>query len=203
MLAGIVGVDILDRTHYILTDKDRTLSCICAPPMDENRVVCYGMTYLPINLRDVVVNPTLTHPFEHVGIEVVVVLSAVCGTASWVVTLVAIDAEGTDAKLHPRLYLANLLAHLLHELVDILTTPIAFVHAASICVVGCVVGNGNARNGVGVEVVVHMDAIHVIAPDDITYDLADEVAILGTTRVEEEQAVVVEEAVGMTRIFVC
>ena len=202
VLVGIQRVGGLHGTEHVLPDIEGTLTCIRAPPADECLVVGSCVTNLPINLRNVVIDPSLLYPFQHVGIEVVIVLRAVGGTSSRVVSLVAIDAERTDAKLYPRLCLANRLTHLFHELIDILTTPISYVHAASIRVIGSIVWNGNARNRVRVEVVIDVDAIDVVAGDDVVYDLADEFAVFGSSRVEENKSVVVEEAVGVARVFV-
>ena len=201
MLVGVVRVGELNGSVHILTNKDRTLTGICAPPTDKRLIISGFVANLPINLRNVVVHPTLTHPFQHIGIEVVIVLEACCGTSFRVGSLIAIDAERRDTELHPRLCPANLYTHLFHELVDVFSAPIVAVHSVPIHIIGSVVGNGNASHRIGIEIVVHMYAIHIISAHNIASHLADIVAILGDSRVEEEQAIVVEETFRMASIL--
>ena len=202
VLVGVVGVCVFDRAVDVLTDVEWTFAGIGTPPADERLVVGKIVAYLPVNLRDIVVHPSLSHPFQHVGIEVIVVLEAVGSAALGVVALVAIDAERRNTELHPGFHLANFLTHLLHEFVDVLPAPVTSVHAAAVCVVGGIVGNGNTGHGIGVEIVVHVNAVHIIAFQDVEHHLADEIAVFGASRIEEEQAVVIEETVGVARVFV-
>ena len=69
-------VNALDSTLDILTNEERTLAAIVIPPLDENLVVRSLGAYVPIHLRNVVVNPPFFDSKDYVGIEVVVVLCA-------------------------------------------------------------------------------------------------------------------------------
>jgi hypothetical protein len=44
------------------------------PPADERGIVCCRMAYLPIELGYAVVYPSIVHPQQHVGVEIIIVL---------------------------------------------------------------------------------------------------------------------------------
>ena len=156
------------------------------------------MADLPVELGHAVVDPSVVHPFEHVGIEFVVVLQSAGRAAVGVRPFVAVDAEGRDAKLHPRFNAVDLLAEGLDEDIDIVAAPVGNGgKLASVAVVGGLVGDGDARHGIGIEVVVDMEAIDVIAADDIADDAEDVVAVLALAGVEDLESVIVEDALGM------
>ena len=78
---------------------------VFVPPFDKRDVIGRRVSDLPIDLGDVIIDPTLLYPIGDIGVEVVVVLQtvgiatrSVCGAF-----LVAVDAEGTDTEAYPRL----------------------------------------------------------------------------------------------------
>ena len=76
MGVGIGGVNSLNGALDVLTDEEWALTAIVVPPIDEHFIVCCLGSQIPIDLGYVVVYPTLFHPIDDVGIEVVVVLCA-------------------------------------------------------------------------------------------------------------------------------
>ena len=78
---------------------------VFVPPFDKRDVIRRRVSDLPIDLGDVIIDPTLLYPIGDIGVEVVVVLQTV-GIATRSVRgafLVAVDAEGTDTEAYPRL----------------------------------------------------------------------------------------------------
>ena len=119
-----------------------------APPADECFIVSSTVAHFPIKLWKVIVHPTLVYPFQHIGIEVVIILQTCGCTSIGISTLVAIYTEGRNAKLHPRLHLTYLLTHLLHKCIHILSAPITTVHTIAILSIRGIIGNGNTGNGI-------------------------------------------------------
>ena len=194
---GVCGVGKLDGALHVLTDIEGTLPSVGIPPAQQGGIVGCLVANLPVELGDVVVDPPLTYPFEDVGIEVVVVLQSVGGAARGVAAHVAIDAERGHAELHPRLDAADGLEHVADEEVDILPAPVADAQSVTILGIGVAIGNGQSLNGIGIEVVVDVDAVDVVALHDVGHHLTDVLAILRHSGVEEPQPIVLEEAVGM------
>ena len=77
--------------------------------MNEFIVISRLVTNLPVDLRNIVIHPTLVYPIKDVGIKVVVVLKSVRLTAGNIsaILLVMENAKGTYAKLHPGLCAVN------------------------------------------------------------------------------------------------
>lgn len=192
---------MLDRTLHRLAYIERTVAGMVAPPANKRLIVGCTVAHLPIELWQIVIHPSLTHPLEHIGIEVIVVLQSVGGTSIRVGALVAIDAKGRNAELHPRFHLAQVVAHLLDKEVDILTSPVATVHSIAIPCIRSVIGNGNTRSGIGIEIVIYVNAIHIITAHNVARHLTDIVAVLGTAGVKEQQTVIIEETVGVTEVL--
>ena len=166
--------------------------------MDELVVVGGTIANLPINLRHAIVHPTFSIPQQHVGIEVVIVLQTISAAAVGVALLVTIDAEGRDANLHPRLGVVNGTIELFDKQVDVIAAPVATVADAVVvgAELGCV-GNLNASHGIGIEVVIDVQSIDVIACHDVADDIADIVAAGLQGRVQQRQTVVLERPFGM------
>ena len=104
----IAGIGIFHRTFHVLADKQRTIGSIAVPPGDERLIVGRPVSYLPVDLRHAIVNPTLVHPKQHISIEVVIVLQASRLASHLRITLlVAINAEWRHTEFHPRLHLLD------------------------------------------------------------------------------------------------
>ena len=124
---GILGVAILHGALHILTNHQRTSTCILVPPVDQGVVISSLVAYLPIDLRYAVVEPAIIDPQEDVGIKVVVVLQTIGIAAYLRIALIAIDAKGRDTHLHPRLGCMDGLIELFDKEVHVITTPVILV----------------------------------------------------------------------------
>ena len=140
MNLGVLGVGKLAGALHVLSDVEGASACMVAPPVDERLVVSGLVAYFPVDLWQVVVHPSFFYPQHHIGIEVVIVLEPVGVASVGVVALVAVDSEGRHAKFHPGLHGQDGFVELLDEdvhvlldqLVHILPTPVAAVHAFAI-----------------------------------------------------------------------
>ena len=167
------------------------------------------MTNLPIDLRNVVINPALFHPMQHIGIEVIVVLQAVGVTTRSIrrALLVAIDTKRTDAKTYPRLGQQNCPTQLTDQRVHVLTTPIAFGRLCislwhTILTETSFIGEGSATRWIGIEIVIHVDRIHVISRDNIFDNPTNKLAALRQSGIEQDLLVIGHEPFGMTVVDV-
>ena len=98
----ILQVGIFGGALHVFADIERTVAGMLVPPSDEGFIVGSGVSYLPVNLWYTVVYPSVVNPKQHVCIEVVIVLQSVGVAAHGRTLLVAVDAEGRYAELHPR-----------------------------------------------------------------------------------------------------
>ncbi|RAO32897.1 hypothetical protein PSN13_03587 [Micromonospora saelicesensis] len=162
------------------------------PPRHEARVVGGRvLADVPVELRHHVVDPLLLDPLAGVGRDDVVRLAAGGVRTERVDGLVAPDAERADAELYPRLGRLDLAVHLLDQQVDVVPPPVGPVGEAPVVGrEGRVVRHLVGAAGVGVEVVVEVDAIDVVPLDGIHHGGLDELADLG------DPGVVVEPAAG-------
>ena len=82
-------------------------------------------------------------------------------------------------------------AKLLDEDVDIVASPVTNRSKAigGICV-ELLIGNDLTGSRVGVEVIIHVDAVYIIAADDVIDDLADIVTVLLQCRIEDILSVI-------------
>ena len=176
---GVLGVGVLHGVRHRLADEERTPLAMLGPPVDELGIVGHGMANLPVDLRDVIVYPAFARPEQDVGIEVVVVLQAARPAAQRVARLVAVDAEGRHAELDPRFQPPYRFMDFADEQVDVATPPVAdVVEAAAIAGEAGRVGKLHAFRGIGIEVIVHVDGVDVVARHDVAHHLADVVAAL-------------------------
>ena len=92
---GIVDVWVFRRAFNILANIQIAFVGIPVPPFDQRRIVGCRMAYLPIQLGHAIIYPSIVHPHQHIGIQVVVVLQSV-GIASHrrSILLVTIDTKG-------------------------------------------------------------------------------------------------------------
>ena len=90
------------------------------------------------------------------------------------------------------------LVELLDEQVHVVASPVAAVlDAVGVLLILGIIGDREASHRIGIEIVVHVDAVDVVAADDVACHLADVVAVLGNAGVENLQAVVLEAALRM------
>ena len=157
------------------------------------------MTDLPIQLRYIVVHPSLVHPEKDIGIEIVVVLQAIGITTIRIVLPIAVDAERRNAELHPRLVLVDGVAELTDEEVHVIAAPVAFVgESPGVATEQLVVGNGLTGSRIRIEVIVDMQPIHIITAHDVAHHMTDEVTALGNGRIQDILVVVFEHPLRMS-----
>ena len=165
------------------------------PPLNQCGVISCLITYFPIQLGHAVVQPTVVYPQQNIGIEVVVVLCAVGIATCGRTLLVAIDAEWRYTNLYPRFHIVDGLVELLDKQVHIIAAPIVLIlETIRVIVEQLIVGNRLALHGIWVEVIVHVDAVYIVATHDVLSYLADIVAILLHTRIQYKQIVVSKTA---------
>ena len=143
------------------------------PVVEEDGVGLGGLGDWPVELGRVVVAPAFFEPLFGVGVELCVLVNSGFdgfGDAG------AVDAEGGDSELDVALLALDFFVELLDEVVDVFATPVVFVH--SFAVLGVAGGVGEVdfllvfvEDWVGVEVVVYVDAVDVVAFDDVDHDV--------------------------------
>ena len=166
--------------------------CFAVPPGHQLFTACSWVFLFPVELRHHVIYPTFLGPLGAVGVKCVVAFQTVGFATASVGFLVAPDAEWADTKLHPRLHLLQGVVKLFDEQVHIVAAPVAFVgptFSLSVFLPRCAVGKFYACHWVRVEVVVHVNGIHIVAVDDVAHHHVDEVATFGQSRVEVNLAV--------------
>ena len=89
------------------------------------------------------------------------------------------------------------------EGIDILASPFATILSAAVAGVRGIIGDGLSGSRIGVEVVVDVEPVDVIARHDVGGHAADEVAVLWHSGVEYQQSVVGETTFGVQDILVC
>ncbi len=97
------------------------------PPFHQCFIVGSRMSYLPVYLRNVIVHPALACPQKYIGIQIIIILQAICGAAQRVAALIAVDTERTYSELHPRLQSADRLMYFLNENIHITAAPVRLI----------------------------------------------------------------------------
>ena len=198
VLELVVRVGVLHGAVDVLTDEERTGCRVFCPPACQRIIVGCAVTYFPINLRNVIVHPSVVHPQQYIGIEVVVILQAVGGASVRIVLLVAVDAERRYTELHPWLAFAYGFMYLLDEDVHVVASPVALVGiSSSVAGKGRIVREVHSRGRIWVEVVVHVEGIHVITGHDVADNLADVLAVFRQTWVEVQLSAIFQEELRM------
>jgi len=131
------------------------------------------MADLPVYLRGHIVDPSLAEPLADVGIQMVVIGDSCFGGRPFrVLVPVAPHPEGTDAEFDPGLDGFNGIAQGLDEDIDIFPAPALLFRSGESPVIqgkGVVIGEG-FLGGIGIEIVIHVDAVDVVTADDIADD---------------------------------
>ena len=155
------------------------------PPFHQCLIIGCRMSYLPVYLRYVIIYPALARPQKHIGIQIIVVLQSVRIAAQRVAALVAIDTERTYSELHPGLQSANRFMYLLNQNIHVAAAPVGLIaEAATIARKARVIRKVLSFDGIRIEIIVHVNGIHIIARHDVGYHLTDMVAAFGQCRVE-------------------
>ena len=167
------------------------------------------MSDLPIDLGDVIIDPTLLYPIGDIGVEVVVVLQTV-GIATRSVRsafLVAVDAEGTDTEAYPRLGEQDGTFQFPDQGIHVLPAPIVPLRLAvsfsqAVFPEAVIIRERHTRRRIGIEIIVHMDRVHVVTADDITHYPADKLTAFRQSRVEKDLFIIGDKPFGMLMIDV-
>ena len=156
-----------------------------SPPLHQCLIVSRLMTDFPVNLRNIIINPAFTRPEQNISIQIVIILQAIGITSQRVTFLITIDSERTDSELYPRLHPPNGFVQFLNQHIHITTSPVRLVSKAS-AITGktCVIGKIDSLNRIRIEIVIHVDSVHIIAGHNIRHDLTDIFTTLGKCRVE-------------------
>ena len=132
-------------------------------------IICCRVSDLPIDLGDVIIDPTLLYPIGDIGVEVVVVLQtvgiatrSVCGAF-----LVAVDAEGTDTEAYPRLGEQDGTFQFPDQGIHVLPAPIVPLRLAvsfsqAVFPEAVIIRERHTRCGIGIEIIVHIDRKSVV-----------------------------------------
>jgi len=156
-----------------------------SPPLHQCLIVGRLMTDFPVNLRNIIINPAFTRPKQNISIQIVIILQAIGITSQRVTFLITIDSERTDSELYPRLHPPNGFVQFLNQHIHITTSPVRLVSKAS-AITGktCVIGKIDSLNRIRIEIVIHVDSVHIIAGHNIRHDFTDIFTTLGKCRVE-------------------
>ena len=85
------------------------------------------------------------------------------------------------------------------ELVDIVAPPVFDGGEATwVCLIVGLVGQGKSVHGIGIEVIVHVNAIHVVVCEDVLDNHAGVGAVFLDGGIEDVESVVFEHTFGMT-----
>ena len=114
------------------------------------------------------------------------------------------DAEGTHAEPHPRLHGVHAVVELFHQQVHVPATPVVAGERASASPVTLVRGGvgevdcaAAVRLGIGIEVVVHVHAVDVVAAHDVEDDPRGAAAHGRVARIQPEERAVLADELGM------
>ena len=156
------------------------------------------MLQFPIELGHHVIHPALGSPLEAVGIKGVITLQAIGFAAVRVTCLITPNAKGADAKTHPGFDFLNGVVHLLNEQVHVMAAPIVLIPTNAVQVIRSRIGELGSLDRIGIEIIVHVQGIDIIAHQDIPDHSINKVAALGQAWVEIEFSVgILEEPLGM------
>ncbi|OAV73558.1 hypothetical protein Barb7_02953 [Bacteroidales bacterium Barb7] len=138
---------------------------------------------------------------QDIGVEVIVVLQTV-GLAARTVRrtlFIAVNAKRTDAEAHPGLCQQNGTLQFTHQQVYILPPPIAspllgISAGDTVTAETCIIGERIPRRRIGIEIIIHVNGIHVIAADYIPHDTTDKLPVFGNARVKKQLLVIGDKA---------
>ena len=162
------------------------------------------MAYFPINLRNIIINPSFTCPKQYVGIEIIIVLQSVCIAAQRICFLITVNTERTDTELHPRLYAPNGFMKFLYQNVYIATTPVCLVvETASVTGKARIIRKIDSLDRIRIKIVVHVDSIYIVAGYNIGNNLADMLTAFGKRRIEINLIAISDKPFRMFMINMC
>ena len=158
------------------------------PPRNQQTIVCRRVAEVPIQLRGNIIEPTRLNPLPRVGINVVIALQPIGSRAVGLGgSFVLPDTKRRNPKLHPGFGNPDAVAHLLHEQVHVVASPVGPVgkppvvaHKRRIVVEGSRSGGG----WVGIKVIVEMHPVDVVPAHHIHNNPSDIASNFGQSRVQ-------------------
>ncbi len=86
-----------------------------------------------------------------------------------------------------------------NEQVDVVAAPVLDGGESTwVSLIICLVGHGETCDGIRIEIVIHMNAIHIVVLEDVLYHHAGVGAVLWDGRIEDIQSVVLEYTFWVT-----
>ena len=179
MLALVCQVRVFHGTFHILSDIQWRTRQMAIPPVNQLVIVGSLITNLPIQLGHAVVHPAIGIPKKNVGIQLVIILQTIGLATVGIAFLITINAKGRNAELHPRLGGMDGFVNLLNKHVNIIATPIiTILHTIGRRTILRFIWNFDTCDRIGIEIVIDMQAIDIVAFYDILDNIADIVATL-------------------------
>lgn len=170
---------------------------VFVPPVCENGSRGACVFEFPIELRHHVVHPAVACPESNIGIEVAIVGEGVGVAAVGVFFLVAPHPKRTDAEAHPGLGGCDCVVEVADEEVHVFTAPIVERLPVAVFFERFRVGKFLPFDRVGVEIVVHVHGVDVVAVDYVAHHRADKCAVFGESGVEIELLAIAQESLGV------
>ena len=168
------------------------------PPMNQSLIIGRLVSNFPIDLRNVIIHPTIVHPHQHIRIEVIVILKAIGFASIRIALLVAVNTERRHTELHPRFTFTHGFVYFLDQHIYIVTTPIRNVTISTTVLGKCrIVRKFFSRIRIRIEIVVHVKGIDVITAHDVTNNLADVLAVFRKPRIEIQLSSILNKELRM------
>ena len=156
-----------------------------SPPFHQCLIVGSFVANLPVNLRNIIINPSFTCPKEYIGIKIIIVLQTIGVASQWIALLITINTERTDTKLHPRLDATNRFVKLLYQHIHITTTPICLIgETSTITGETCIIRKIQSINRIRIEIIIHVNSIYIITRHNIGHNFTDMLPAFGKCRIE-------------------
>ena len=112
-----------------------------------------------------------------------------------------VDAKRRDSKLHPWFDTMHGVVEHLHKGVHVKSSPLCTVlYAIAIGEIGGFVENHLPWCRIGIEIVVDVESIYIIAAHDVGSHIADVTLIFHDAWIEKEQTIIAQEAIGIFKI---
>ena len=155
------------------------VSSMLSPPVSKYLIISHFFTNLPIELWYYIVNPSLLHPQENIGIQLVVVLKSVGLATTRVVLLIAPDTKWRDTKLYLWFDTIDGIAHLLNGQVYVVATPITYVVKTTWVFGKCLsIWELLTRNRIRIEIVIHVNGLYIVSSNEVCHHFAEKIACL-------------------------
>ena len=200
----ILRIGMLNGIHDCLTDKQRTVFRMLRPPVNQCFVIGCLVSYLPINLRNVIINPSFTCPKQYVGIKIIIVLQTICVAAQRICFLIAVNTERADSELHPRLDAPYCFMKFLDQDIHVATTPVRLItETASVTGKARIVREIDSLDRIRIEIIVHVDSIYIVTGYNIGNNLADMLTAFGKCRIKIDLITISDKPFRMFMINMC